>query len=138
MRERLEAYVSRGGSLLVSGAYTGSDMTSPDEQSFLANVLKCRFGGRNRTSGGLAEGLGTTIQFYNTINEKHYAATSADVLNPIPPAYAAMRYSDGPNACVAYKGDDYRVITTGFPLECIRSKQKQTSIIKGLINFLLK
>lgn len=138
MRDRLSAYVRGGGSLLVSGAYTGSDMTAPEEQTFLADVLKCRYGGRNRTSGGSAEGMGTTIAFHNAINETHYAATSADILNPVQPAYAAMRYSDGPNACVAYRGNDYRALTVGFPLECIKSRQKQASIMKGLLKFLLE
>lgn len=113
-------------------------MTTADEQKFLADVLKCRFGGLDRLSGGYAEGMGTTIPFYCSINEKHYAATSSDVLNPTTQAYAVLRYSDGQNACVAYKSDDYRVLTMGFPFECIKDKQKKAAIMKGIINFLLK
>lgn len=138
MRRQLSAYARSGGSLLVSGAYTGCDMTSAEEQAFLADVLKCNFGGCVRTPDGIVKGLGTTIPFYSTVNGEHYAATSADVLNPTPPAYAAMRYHEGQNACVAYKGDDYRSLTVGFPIECIKGRQKQAAIMKGLLNFLLE
>lgn len=49
-----------------------------------------------------------------------------------------MRYSDGRNACVAYKGKDFRTLTMGFPFECIKDRDKQASIMRGIINFLLK
>ena len=138
MRRQLTMYTRQGGALLVSGSYVGSDMTTDDEKKFLADVLKCQSGGSNRTCSNNIEGMGTTMQFYHTINEEHYAATAPDILQPTGQAFPVMRYSDGQNACVAYSGQDGRTLTIGFPFECIRGKDKQTAIMRGILNFLLK
>lgn len=138
MRQQLQLYTSRGGSLLVSGSYVGTDMTTNEEQRFLADVLKCRAGGSNRTCNGNIEGMGTTMQFYRSLNEEHYAATAPDALQPVAPAYAALRYSDGRDAAVAYNGQDCRTFTMGIPFECIKDARKRASIMRGILNFLLK
>lgn len=138
MRRHLQQYTDGGGALLVSGSYIGSDMTTPDEQRFLADVLKCRHGGSNRTCSDNIEGMGTTINFWHTLNEKHYAATAPDALSPVAPAYAALRYSNGYDAAVAYNGNDYRTFTMGIPFECIRDAHKRASIMQGILNFLLR
>jgi hypothetical protein len=49
-----------------------------------------------------------------------------------------MQYADGQDAAVAYKGKDYRSFVMGFPFECIKDEQKQRSIMRGILNFLLK
>ena len=138
MRKAVLDYTRRGGALLVSGAYIGTDIAGTDEQQFVNQVLKCNYGGQHRSESDAVEGMGTQIKYYNLLNEEHYAATSADVLNPMTPAFAVMRYTDGQNAAVAYKGNDYRSFTMGFPFECIKSEQQQGSIMRGILNFLLK
>ena len=138
MQQALQDYTRRGGALLVSGAYVGTDMNTNDGERFLAQVMKCHFGGRDVGGTDTVTGLGTQIQYYNTLNEEHYAATHVDVLEPLQPAYAVMRYSDGRDAAVVYKGKDYRVLTMGFPFECIKDRQKQGSIMRGILNYLLK
>lgn len=138
MQKHLREYVGRGGKLFVSGSYIGTDMASAEERLFVSDILKCQTGGSNRNCNGNVEGMGTTINFHNTLNETHYAATAPDILHPTGTAFPVMRYSDGHNACVAYKGQDYRTLTMGFPFECITDKNKQASIMRGIINFLLK
>lgn len=138
IRKALQDFTRRGGALLVSGAYIGTDIAGTDEQQFVNQILKCNYGGQHRSESDTVEGMGTQIKYYNTLNEEHYAATSADVLNPMAPAFAVMRYTDGQNAAVAYKGNDYRTFTMGFPFECIKSEQQQGSIMRGILNFLLK
>ena len=138
MQRTLQAYTRQGGALLVSGAYIGSDMTASDEQRFLANTLRCRYAGRNASTANTINGMGTTMQYWNQLNEQHYAATSVDNLQPLKPAFVAMQYADGYNAAIAYKGSDYRIFTMGFPFECIQSEQKRSSIMRGILNFLLK
>ena len=49
-----------------------------------------------------------------------------------------MQYIDGYGAAVAYKGNDYRAFVMGFPFECIKDGQKRSSIMQGLLNYLLK
>ncbi|MCH5307835.1 MAG: xanthan lyase [Prevotella sp.] len=138
MQYVLQAYTTVGGRLLVSGAYVASDLTTDAEQQFLANVLKCKYAGRSQASSNALQGLGTTLYYWKELNEQHYAATSADILQPVSPAFVAMQYADGNSAAVAYKGNDYRLFVMGLPFECIQTIQKQSSIMQGILNFLLK
>ena len=138
MQHVLEKYTSRGGALLVSGAYLGRDMTSAADQRFLANTLKCQHAGRNTVQADYLNGLGTSIPYWRELNEEHYAATSSDILQPVGGAYTVMQYADGYSAAVAYKGTDYRTLTMAVPFECIKGQQKRSSIMLGILNFLLK
>ena len=113
-------------------------MNSDGEQQFLSSVLKCQFGGHSQTTSNTVNGLGTSITFWKQLNEEHYAATSTDILQPVHPAFTAMQYADGYGAAVAYKGSDYRLFVMGFPFECIQDRQKQGSIMRGILNYLLK
>jgi hypothetical protein len=49
-----------------------------------------------------------------------------------------MKYADDFSACVACGGTDYKTITMGFPLECIKDEPKRNSIMRGLLQFLLQ
>lgn len=137
MQYVLQAFTSIGGALLISGAYLASDMTDDGEQTFLSNVLKCQLAGRSNAPSNILNGLGTQMQYYNTLNEEHYAATATDVLLPVGPAFSAMQYADGTTAAVAYKGNDYHLFAMGVPFECIQTKQKQSAIMRGILSFLL-
>ena len=140
MRRHLELFTSRGGVLLVSGAYIGADMMMPSDQQFLSQVLKCTYDGVNRDSlaRDMITGLGTTFTFHRHLNETHYAAQHPDILSAVAPAFPAMVYADGYSACVAYAGSDYRVMTMGFPFECIQSEQKRQTLMRGILKFLLQ
>ena len=140
LRRHLQLFTEKGGALLVSGSYIGADMKMPSEQRYLEDILKCRFGGTNQDSlrRDTISGLGTTFEFYRALNEDHYAATHPDVLNPVAPAYTAMIYADQYSASVAYNGKDYKAMTIGFPLECIKSDEKRSLIMRGILRFLLQ
>ena len=138
MQYVLQAYTSQGGSLLVSGAYLTSDMPTDNEQVFLSKVLKCMPGGVSRCASNQLNGLGTSMNYYKQLNEEHYAATKSDILLPVAPAFTAMQYADGSGAAIAYQGSDYRLFAMGVPFECIQGKQKQASIMRGILTFLLK
>lgn len=139
MQEKLTDYAHSGGSLLVSGAYIGSDMTSAADSVFLSNVLKVRSGGFIRnTPNATINGMGTSFEYYNQLNEEHYAATSTDILLPSAPAYTALLYAGGTSAGVAYSGNDYRTFTMGFPFECITSYRKRFAIMKAIVSFLVE
>lgn len=138
MRKVLQNYTHKGGALLVSGAYIGTDIAGSEDEQFVAQTLKCTYGGQYRSESDQVNGMGTQIYYYNRLNEEHYAATSADILRPMAPAFTVMQYADGQDAAVAYKGKDYRSFVMGFPFECIKDEQKQRSIMRGILNFLLK
>ncbi len=138
MQSVLREYTDKGGALLVSGAYVGRDMQSEAEQKFLRDVLKCYHAGVYKMSNNKLQGMGTTMNFYNDINEKHYSAISADILQAEDNAFSMLLYSNGNSAGIAYSGKDYRSITLGIPFECLTSEQKQRDIMGGLLNFLLE
>lgn len=139
MQQRLTSYLRNNGRLFVSGSYIGSDMTTATEQDFLSNMLKLQYVGSERNNAdSQVDGMGTTFNIYRTLNEKHYAATSPDIITPVMPAYCALQYSDGQSACVAYSGKDYRCLSMGFPFECITTKEMRSWIMKGVLQFLLK
>ena len=140
MRAHLRAFTQQGGSLLVSGSYIGKDMRMQQERQFLEDVLKCQYGGANTDTlmSDTIQGLGLAFTFYRKPCHQHYAAQHPDNLLPIAPAFAAMKYNDNQSACVAYNGTDYRVLTMGFPFECIRERREQEAIMRGILNFLLQ
>ena len=140
LRHHLLAHTAQGGALLVSGAYVGRDMTSEQDKAFLASLLKCNYGGTHRDAleRDSIQGLGTIFTFYRQPNSVHYAAQHPDVLLPVTPAYPAMAYSDLQSACVAYNGNDYRTLTIGFPFECIKGRQMQEVLMRGILTFLLQ
>ncbi len=138
MQHVLSAYTRNGNPLLVSGAHVGRDMTTIGDCKFLADVLKCYHAGIYHTTYDLIRGMGTTIEFYNSVNEEHYAALTADVLQPTNGSFAMLLFGNGNSAGVAYQGNDYRAITLGIPFECITDKKKQKDIMGGLLKFLIK
>ncbi len=140
MREHLRLFTSKGGALLVSGSYVGADMTMPADRRYLEDVLKVNYRGTDRDTlqRDTITGMGTKFIFLRHLNDRHYAATHPDILDPVGSAFCAMRYTDMESACVAYKGDDYRSMTIGFPFECIRSEFMRKSLMKGILQFLLE
>jgi uncharacterized protein YneR len=140
MKEHLRLFAKKGGALLVSGAYLGTELQEPAERRYLEDVLKIKFGGRDLDSlqRDSIRGLGTEFTFHRHLNERHYAAQHPEILEPVYPAFSAMKYADDFSACVAYGGTDYKAITMGFPLECIKDEPKRNSIMRGLLQFLLQ
>lgn len=139
MQKRLRSFVRDHGSLLVSGSFVGSDMRTESEQRFLADVLKLHAGGTQQgNKDGQVQGLGVTFDTWRTLNETHYAATAPDVLTPTTVSSCVMKYSDGQSAAVAYSGRDYRCLTMGFPLECIKDIRSRAAIMRGILNYLVK
>lgn len=137
MQEALLRHTANGGALLASGAYIASDMPTAAEQQFVNNVLKCSLAGTYCNPNDTLTGMNTRTTFYNRPNERHYAAVSADILQPTAPAFTTMLYANGTSACVAAKGNS-NVIAMGFPFECIADESKQLSIMRAFIHFLMQ
>ena len=137
LQAALRDFTSHGGRLLVSGAYVGSDQTTDADKAMLRELLKAEYIRPNRLNNSAVSGLGLDFRIYSQLNDRHYAATSTDVLMPVGTAFPAMVYlNDDTSAAVAYQGVDYRSFTMGFPFECIMDKQQCASIMRGILNFL--
>lgn len=140
LQQLLRNYATQGGRLLISGSYVGSDMQSEAEKDFLSDVLKTEWTGSETSSNASqGKGLGKVFSLHTTLNEEHYAAQHPDILQPASDsAFTAVQYADGQSAAVAYNGEDYKTFTMGFPWECIKDKASRQSLMRGIINFLLK
>jgi len=139
LRERLTRYTKNHGNLIVSGAYVSSDMTGDKEKKFLADCLHLTHNGMKHLQGNnVITGMNTSFDIYSQLNEEHYAATSVDLIKPTQPAFCALTEQDGNSVCVAYDGADYHAFTMGFPFECIKSAQKRSMIMRGILNFIFK
>lgn len=139
LQDKLMLYAKSHGCLIVSGAYVGSDMNTNEEKRFLADCLHVKPNGTKRLQGNsVITGMNTSFDIYTNLNEEHYAATSTDLIKPMAPAFCALTEQDGNSVCVAYSGTDYHSFTMGFPFECIKSEQKRTMIMRGILNFMFK
>lgn len=136
MQQSLKDYTTRGGALFVSGANVASDMTAPQEQQFLADVLKCKFAGKVDSPKDSISGMGQQCTYYHAINEQHYAAMNPDKLKATGKGYEALTYNGVGYAAVVYNGSDYRTMTCGFPMECIRERNCREKLLRDIFHFL--
>ena len=80
--------------------------------------------------------MGTAFDIYDSLNDRHYAATRVNVVTPTPQAFCTLTYANGKSACVAYKGTANRTLAMGFPFECITSAKARRMIMRGFLTFL--
>ncbi len=138
-RQLLTNYLKKGGRLWVSGSYIGSDMTkNPEERRFIRDVLKYDCAGTARGDGtNFISGLNIRIPYRRTFSEEGYAVQSPDVLVPADKnAFTAFAYGGGQSAGIAYAGQDYRIIATGFPFESITDATVRRQAATAILQFL--
>jgi hypothetical protein len=148
-------YIDSIGSTL---AVTNKDLkafekgTDGDERSktFAENVLKFRWMTHFASAAGEVKmaqnplGVGYNAipsgkyTFETTPNEKVYSVESPDGLVPVGPnAWTIFRYADNNiSAGVAYKGEDYRCVTLGFPIETLETEEQIDAILADILKFL--
>ncbi|MDR0939602.1 MAG: xanthan lyase [Mediterranea sp.] len=139
MRRALTDYLAQGGSLLVSGAYVGSDMDATQaDRDFTRQVLKYGFQATLADpSETKASGMGRTVALPRLPNERSYSLPTVDRLTPVGSAFPLFTYpTAGGCAGIAYTGTDYRVVALGFPFESMESDQDRASIMAGILKFL--
>ena len=158
LQKRISYYALSGGKMLISGSYNGSDMQTEEEQTFMNDILKVNYeptGTRfivqdiNPEDSTITErdsivyttdsvaGMGMEFNYYSQLNDRHYATTHPEILNPAgSKAFTAMQYTSGTSAAVAYKSSSYRTFVMGFPLECIIDEKTRNGIMLGILKFL--
>ncbi len=140
LRQSLASHVRMHGSLLVSGAYVGTDAATDDERLFLRSILKCHPSASLSTIQiGGAYGLGMSFDIQRAYSEQSYRVSAVDCLAPADNAFCAMTYRpNNESAAVAYQGNDYRAMTLGFPWESITDEALRTELMRGILSFLLQ
>ena len=148
LRRRVADYLDRGGNLVVSGAYVGSDPCSgPDAEAgraFTADVLKFKLRtGRAAVRGvvrGVASPFGSLAgryEYFHELNDECYAVESPDAVEPAcEGAFTVFRYGENNlSAGVAYRDDVRRICTLGFPFEAVRSTEQRRELMRGVLEF---
>lgn len=147
----IERYNDNGGRLLVSGSYVGSDMQSENEREWLAQNLHVAYVGSERDSlvfrtDSLSDMVSCgdlSFSVYRHVNEDHYASVKSDVLT-FPDATDAlthqplMTYATGSSAAISYADPKLRIITMGFPFECIKDPNDRKSLMQKMLEFFAK
>ena len=149
LRCRIADYLAAGGGLFVSGTYVGSDPCGgPDAEAgraFTADVLKFRLRtGRAAVRGavrGVASPFGSLTgryEYFHGLNAECYAVESPDAIEPAcEDAFTVFRYGENNlSAGVAYRDDERRICTLGFPFEAVRTPEQRRELMRGVLEFL--
>ncbi len=156
LQDAIKTYAEKGGNLLVSGAYIGTDAWSYvypihiDEASALKTQEFCRstLGYKWRTNYGSHKcTVHSSAGFANNfsaelVTEKNryiYALESPDGIEPADQnGKVILRYGDSNVAAgVLYEGNGYRCISMGFPLETIGDCDSARQLMQVSLNALL-
>lgn len=149
MQQWIIDYTNKGGNMLISGAYVGSDMhengfVKPAERLFVENTLRFRFGGVYTTEVNKIRAISSPyvhlqrsdISYFNYKNKDSYHIESADILEPMGAgAVGVFKYDNNRTSGVAYVGK-YRLCVLGFPFETIKYEKDRNKHMEGILNFL--
>lgn len=147
MKEAIQEFCAAGRKLLLSGAYIATDLVDgynkPDTTGFAEKVLKLKWMTHSASKDGRVSavynpfGFKGEYEFYTEPNSQKYSCEAPDAFIPASDkAYTIFRYPQTSiSAAVAYKGEDYRIISFGFPLEVLKSQEQIDSLIGEVINF---
>lgn len=137
MQRILKSYALAGGNIFVSGSYIGSDMTgNKDSEAFCQNILKYEYDGTlsNNDRYTFFSGNSMSSYFVRQINDKQYAVTAPESLNPEGTAIPIIKYeANNKSAAIFYDGEDYRSCAMGFPFESISSETTRNSLMNMLL-----
>ncbi len=147
MQRRLAGLASRGTSIMVSGAYIGSDLMTDTDKAFASSVLGYSLRGpvygapagvSEVTSRFLADfGIGH-FTLATGIEDKPYRTTGADAITAATEADAAviMRYDASlMPAAVALRGPRHNAVTFGFPFETVTDAPARKNLMNQILKF---
>lgn len=147
----LTSFAHRGGNILLSGAYVGTDIwdngkVDQNAVSFAKEVLGYEF----LTDQASGQGKVYTVQsrhkaiadghqwtFASKLNTEVYAAESPDGIKASDSRGATIaRYSENNiPAGVAVNAGSYRTVVLGFPIETVTDASQRDEIIGSALNF---
>ncbi len=161
LRKRIEEYTGKGGNILVSGAYIGTDIWSSvypvevdstvrkESIGFAEKVLGFRYvtSHAGRTGDVVSvpgkfhpEGLeaGRRLAFNNRPDSRLYSVESPDGITPADTCGSVfLRYCDTKvPAGVCTDSGTYRSICIGFPIEVLTDENDISGLMKASLGFL--
>ena len=154
LKDALRRFTSGGGSVMLSGAYVGSDLWdnaagNNDEagKKFVKEVLgfeglhgRASLDGTVNATDSPSNPLSSpgAWSFTNRLNSKTYAVESPDAIRASDDrSFTWMRYGEnGLPAAIASDRGTYRTVIMGFPLETVTTLQERTSLMSRIMEFL--
>lgn len=153
MQAALKEVAAKGGNILVSGAYIGTDLADsiyPDIRTdstsvdFAKNVLGYRFITNQASRKGKVLPVANreiqrhgSLDFATEMNPDIYCVESPDGIAPAGVCGKTIyRYADsGVSAGVAHKGEGYRCVSLGFPIETLNDPAQIENIIITIFEY---
>ena len=156
MQKAITDFCNKGGNILVSGSYIGTDIwdniypvsfdkSFRDESSrFAKEILGYKYATGKASSRGRAlpvrnsviEDL-PSVEIVMEKNPNIYSVESPDGILPASKsAYGIYRYSDsGVCAGVAYEGKGYKCVSLGFPIEALEDYQMIENLMVNTLKY---
>ncbi len=148
VQKALAAYTRQGGSLLVSGAYIGTDLAEgkpkehPDVR-FAKEVLQMQWRTNHASKQGEVVAVHEafrhlpSFQFNTEFSDTLYKVEAPDALEPATPqGHTIFRYANSKSAGIAYK-QQYGIVALGFPFETVTDATQRAALMRAIIAFLL-
>jgi hypothetical protein len=147
LQNAISAYCRKGGNILVTGAYVGTDLwdnprATKAERDWASNTLKFIWRndagavtGRFKSVASPFESFKGNYTYYNELNSESYVVERPDAIEPVDKnAYTIFRYSENNlSAGVAYKGS-YATCVLGIPFEAVKP-DKRNELMKAVVSF---
>ena len=149
LQQSIRSYCQKGGNVLISGAYVGSDMVETakplrEDRSFIENVLKYKFrtsqasitGNVNIVSSPYKSFKKKDLMYFDQPNSTSYYVESPDAIEPAGEgSFTICRYAENnSSAAVAYSGA-YKTCCFGFPFETIKSEKNRAKLMESVLSF---
>jgi hypothetical protein len=150
-QKKITDYCSKGGSILISGAYVGTDlwkngMPEVADINFASKILKYKLETGRATNKGEVEGVfpgnrnhKSLFYFNQELNDKTLAIESPDAISPTDMrAITILKYPEnGLGAGIFYSGS-YKSCVLGFPIEAVEDEGKRNELMNGLLEMMAK
>ena len=149
LQQTIQSYCRKGGNLLLSGAYVGSDMSESvkplrEDRLFMENTLKYKFrtsqasvcGNVRIVSSPYKSFKKADLTYFDEPNSISYYVESPDAIEPVGDgSFTICRYAENnSSAAVAYSGA-YKTCCFGFPFETIQSEKDQAKVMESVLSF---
>lgn len=163
LQEALREYTLAGGSLIVSGANIGTDISESIYSDLLSDDKEEELAYRKKAATFAAEVLGykamnshasrsgeyrwvapgqhnSTGSFHNSLNPDCYSVENPDGIVPSDNrGKTVIRYKDtGISAGTAFDSGTYKCICIGFPIEAVREEKEIEHVFEYCLDYLKK
>ncbi len=139
LRAQVTDFSARGGKLLVSGSYIGSDLCRTPEGSRFANdILKIRWAGPlTDPDEATVTGKNGTYTLSRGISPDIYSLQQPDILDPVGGATCVFTYRNSRySSATAYRNGKQSTVVLGFPFESIKGDKARAGAMAAILKIL--